>query len=273
MVMLAGNLAFSPEFEKAKADLQSAREKYAVMVEEYTHLTGVVAKNLETDYMLKIGKKEHDLFSCQVEILRLKREISLFQAARNRGETITVEAVKKIIEKEFAEYQDQLKKQKAKLEFAKIYFGANPLSPEENKKLKKLYHDMVRKLHPDLNCDLPAEAAVLWEQLQTAYQMNDWQELYLLSEMVEELLDGKKDFVGSINSLVKLQEELAKIIKKSSELSEQINKTKERVPFVYEKLLSNPAAVRVKRQELDAQIKLCRERMKELQELRQNFGV
>ena len=33
MVMLAGNLAFSPEFEKAKADLQSTQEKYAVMVE------------------------------------------------------------------------------------------------------------------------------------------------------------------------------------------------------------------------------------------------
>ena len=85
--------------------------------------------------------------------------------------------------------------------------GAEKLSPEEIKELKKLYHDIVRKLHPDLNPDLPDEAAVLWERVQAAYQMNEWQELYLLAEMVEELLEGKKDPVEAINSLVQMQEE------------------------------------------------------------------
>ena len=96
MVMPAGNLTFSPEFEKAKADLQAARENYTALVEEYSQLIGVVGKNLETEYMLKLGKKEHELFSCQVEILRLKREISLFQSARNRGESISEEKVKEM---------------------------------------------------------------------------------------------------------------------------------------------------------------------------------
>ena len=101
MVLPAGDLAFSPEFEQTKADLQSARENYAALVEEYSLLVGVVGKNLETEYMLKLGRKEHELFSCQVEILRIKREISLFQAARNRGETISDAEVQRIIEKEF----------------------------------------------------------------------------------------------------------------------------------------------------------------------------
>ena len=42
MVMPAGNLAFSSEFEKAKADLQAAREKYTALVEEYSLLIGAV---------------------------------------------------------------------------------------------------------------------------------------------------------------------------------------------------------------------------------------
>lgn len=273
MVMLAGNLAFSPEFEKARADLQTARKNYAVLVEEYSLLTGVVSKNLEAEYMLKLGKKEYELFSCQVEVLRLKREISLFQAARNRGEIITEEEVAKIIEEEFSEYQQQLEKQKANLEFARMYIGAKKLSPEEIKELKKLYHDIVRKLHPDLNPNLPDEAAVLWERVQAAYQMNEWQELYLLAEMVEELLEGKKDPVEAINSLVQMQEETAKILQKTSELETQIAKTKERVPFVYEKLLRDPAAIKVKRHDLDWQIKLCKNRLKELKELRIEFGA
>ena len=44
MVMPAGNLTFSPEFEKAKADLQAARENYTALVEEYSQLIGVVGK-------------------------------------------------------------------------------------------------------------------------------------------------------------------------------------------------------------------------------------
>ena len=44
MVMISGKLAFSPEFEKAKADLQAARENYTALVEEYSQLIGVVGK-------------------------------------------------------------------------------------------------------------------------------------------------------------------------------------------------------------------------------------
>ena len=154
-----------------------------------------------------------------------------------------------------------------------MYIGAEKLSPEEIKELKKLYHDIVRKLHPDLNPDLPDEAAVLWERVQAAYQMNDWQELYLLAEMVEELLEGKKDPIEAINSLVQMQEETAKILQKTSELETQIAKTKERVPFVYEKLLRDPVAIKVKRHDLDWQIKLCKNRLKELKELRIEFGA
>ena len=123
MVMPIGLPALSPEFELAKAQLQNARKAYAALVEEYTCLISVVGRNLENEYMLKLGKKEYELFSCQVEILRLKREISLFQAARNRGESITPERVQQIIENEFAEYQAQLEEQQKKLQSAENYFS------------------------------------------------------------------------------------------------------------------------------------------------------
>ena len=51
MVMPVGNIAFSPEFEKVKAELQDARNHYIALVEEYSQLINVVGKNLETEYM------------------------------------------------------------------------------------------------------------------------------------------------------------------------------------------------------------------------------
>lgn len=271
MVMPAG-MMLNPEFEKRKADLIAAREKYTLLLEEYSHLTGVVRTNLETEYMVKLGKKEHKLFLCQVEILRLKREISIFQSARNRKETISAGDVKKIIEQEFAEYQKEIEKQKEKLKKADTYFRAAFLSDDESRKLKKIYHEIVRKLHPDLNPDLPPAAAALWDRVQNAYQQNDWNELFLLSEMAEELLTEHKDYIDSINSMDFLLQELDKITQKTADLSKQIAETKERVPFSYEKLLNNPAQVTIKRHELENQIEILEERIRDLKQIRKEFG-
>ena len=271
MVMPAGNLTFSPEFEKAKADLQAARENYTALVEEYSQLIGVVGKNLETEYMLKLGKKEHELFSCQVEILRLKREISLFQSARNRGESISEEKVKEIIELEFAEYKKQLAEQCKKLQTAREHFSAKKWTAAETKAFKKLYHDIVRKLHPDLNPDLPDGAKMLWERIQEAYKVNDWDELFLLADMVDELLEGKIDYVEKINSLVALHKELEKITGKIADLTKQIADTKRRIPFSYEEILSDPGAVSKKRQELAEEVRLYKEHIKTLKEIREKF--
>ncbi len=271
MVMPAGILTLSPEFEKAKADLKAARENYTALVEEYSQLIGVVGKNLETEYMLKLGKKEYKLFACQVEILRLKREIAIFQAARNRGEQISAEKVKEIIESEFIEYQEKLKILQEKLQFAEKHFAAPCFTAEEIKVFKKLYHKLVRKLHPDLNPDLPPGAVELWMRVQTAYKNNFWDELFLLSDMVDELLEGKVDYVESINSMEQLREDLEKITQKTSSLEKQIADTRKRIPFSYETLLANPTEVMRKRRELDEQIKICEERIVELQSVKAQF--
>lgn len=272
MVKLRESLALSPEFEAMKEELRAAQEKYTELVEFYTELTSVVGANLEAEYMLKLGGKEHELFSCQVELLRLKREIGLYQAAQNRGEKISGEKVKQILEKEFAEYKKQLALQKEKLNFANALLESEKLSPEECKKLKKSYHNIVRKLHPDLNPDLPAGAAALWERVQWAYQMNDWKELELLADVVDEFLNGKKDFVESIGTLERVRRELDRITQKTADLERQIAETRERVPYSYEKLLDDPEAVLKKRRELDDEIKHCKERMEELKELRKEIG-
>ena len=215
--------------------------------------------------------KEHELFSYQVKILRIKREISIFQAARNRGHNISEEEVKKIIDTEFAEYKKHLEQQQEKLRFAEEYFRARPFTAEEAKAFKKLYHDIVRKLHPDLNPDLPDGAIELWERVQAAYKANLWDELFLLSDMADELLKGSIDHMKNINSMVQILEELEKITQKTSSLTGQIADIRKRVPFSYESLLNDPAEIMHRRRDLDNQIKLCREHLAELKIIRSQY--
>ena len=164
-----------------------------------------------------------------------------------------------------------MEEQCQKLQAAREHFSAKKWTPEETKAFKKLYHDIVRKLHPDLNPDLPDGAKELWQRIQEAYKANNWDELFLLADMVNELLEGKTDYVEKINSLTALHEELEKITGKIADLTKQIADTRRRIPFSYEEILSNPGAVSKKRQELNEEIKLCKEHIKTLKEIREQF--
>ena len=89
--------------------------------------------------------------------------------------------------------------------------------------------------------------------------------------MADEFLDGKVDYVEEIDSLTLLRDELEKITGKTADLTAQIADTRRRIPFSYEELLSDPEAVRKKRQELDEEIRLCKEHIKTLKEIRAQF--
>ena len=271
MIMFPNELALNPEYEKAKAELKAKREEYAFLLGEYAELTGPHRQHLETHYMMKVGRKEYKLFGLQVEILRLKREIALYQAAKNRGEVITKEQVKAVIEKEFADFKAKLKAQQEKLKEAEALYGTPLLSPEKVKEVKKIYHRLVMKLHPDLNPNQPEMAKHLWEQVVAAYKEQNWEGLMLLNDMVEELLAGNEKDVPSFGLMEAIQRENEKITEKIEELKRKMEKLKARPPYCYEDLLANPAKVRKKREELDALIEQTEEAIASLEELLATF--
>ena len=107
-MIILDSVGSSPEFESAKQKLEALRKEYASLLAEYDDLTGTVRRGLETEYMLQIGRRENEIFALQIQAQQLKREISLYQAAKNRRETISEAAVQEIIVKEFAEYKAKL---------------------------------------------------------------------------------------------------------------------------------------------------------------------
>ncbi len=250
-MIIPAELGFSAEFEEAKKKLDALNKEYAAMLTEYDELTGTVRANLETEYMMKIGRKEHQLFSLQIQVQQLKREIALYQAAKNQGKAIAPETVQKIIEEEFAEYKKQLEEQQEKIRFAeKLHFGPK-LSAEESKAKKDLYHDLVKKLHPDLNPDLPQEAKTLWLKIQAAYQSWDWQELDVLADMVYALLEHKEIKIKELTGLDAILEQQKKILERMELLRTKTEEMCSRPPFTYKELLLNRDAINAKRRELD----------------------
>ena len=238
------------EIARAKGKLEVRREEYAKLLADYDELTNTVRRNLESEYMMRIGRLEYQLFSLQIEARQLKREIALYQAAKNRGESVAAEEVKAIITREFAEYKALLAERLEKLRQAEEHHLAPKLSKADAGALRELYHDMVRKLHPDLNRDLPAGAKQLWVRIVEAYKNNDWQELNILADMVYDLLDGSRIVPEELNALERIVAEERRIASNIYKLRKRIRELRSKPPYSYQALLENKAAVNTKRSEL-----------------------
>ena len=250
MIMLDG-LGVNPEFESAKQKLEALRGEYASLLAEYDDLTGTVRRGLETEYMLQIGRRENEIFALQIQVQQLKREISLYQAAKNRRETISEAAVQEIIAKEFAEYKAKLDELEKKVREAEAHHLSPKLSPADSKAVKELYHNLVKELHPDLNPDLPEAAKQLWPRIVEAYKSCDWLELNILGDMAVALLKGGDVKVHIPDRMEELREEQERLGKKIADLRNRMEQLRSEPPFVYEKLLADVTAVREKREELD----------------------
>lgn len=150
-VSSSGNVIVFPDFEKLKSEVEKMRTELSMLLLERDELQFVICKNIETEYMLKLGSIEYKAYEAQCAALRLKRKIELIQAKKNRQEKVIISAIEETLDNEFAEYQKQLDEQIDKMNDALKRSKAEVLSDEDNKELKKLYRKIVKALHPDIN--------------------------------------------------------------------------------------------------------------------------
>lgn len=75
MVMAIG---FQSEYEELRNQVDALKQRYTERLAYYADESSHVSRDLKTRYLMTIGTKEYQVFSCKIEISRLKREISLY---------------------------------------------------------------------------------------------------------------------------------------------------------------------------------------------------
>ena len=128
----------------------------------------------------------------------------------------------------------------------------------------------MKKLHPDINPGLPQAAIDLWNQLQKAYEEQDWDNVKFLASLVDGVVSGDVDFAASPDGMAALKESCARLEAKSQEIAQETERVKSTVPFTYEVLLEGEDLVSERQGRLNAQIAALEERVKEYEELWNN---
>lgn len=242
-----GNVIVFPDFEKLKNEVERMRTELSMLLLERDELQFVICKNIETEYMLKLGSIEYKAYEAQCAALRLKRKIELIQAKKNRQEKVIISAIEETLDTEFAEYQKQLNEQIDKMNDALKRSKAEVLSDEDNKKLKKLYRKIVKALHPDINPDVSQAQVQLFDNAVSAYKNGDLNTLRIIGEMVgnNPLSEQHKD---AMTQLVEERERLQGLLKS---IRESIDNIKSEYPYTMKEIIEDEEQTEQKKKELE----------------------
>lgn len=242
-----GNVIVFPDFEKLKSEVEKMRTELSMLLLERDELQFVICKNIETEYMLKLGSIEYKAYKAQCAALRLKRKIELIQAKKNRQEKVIISAIEETLDSEFAEYQKQLNEQIDKMNDALKRSKAEVLSDEDNKKLKKLYRKIVKALHPDINPDVSEAQVQLFDNAVSAYKNGDLNTLKIIGEMVgnSPLPEQHKDALTQLNEEKERLQNLLKVIRDS------IEQIKSKFPYTMKEIIEDEEQTEQKKKELE----------------------
>lgn len=124
----------------------------------------------------------------------------MIRAKINHQEKIDEEEIEKQLDREYKEYMDKLKIMAEDIRTAKEISNLRDLSIEESKELKRLYMEIAKELHPDLNSNITEKEEVLWQRAKDAYEMGDLDLLKIFYEMAME-----NENIEEINSMEELR--------------------------------------------------------------------
>ena len=241
------NIIILPELEELKAEVERLRTELSVLMLERDELKFVICKNIEAEYMLKLGGLEYKAYEAQCNVLRLKRQLELMQASLNRQEPVIMTVVENLLNTEFAEYQEKLDEQVGKMNEAIERSNADVLPEEETKELKKLYRKIVKALHPDMNPNITDAQRQLFDDAVAAYKNGDLDTLRAIEGMI-----GDDDLqMDQADAKAKLLEEKEKLEKLIEEVREEIQTIKSEYPYTMKELLADEAKVEERKRELE----------------------
>ena len=248
-------LQLSPEIIKLQEEIASLQKELGKVILEQDEMLNTVKPNLEAEYQKKIGYKELERMETEITARRYKRQIELIREAVNCQESIEENRIEKQLDDEFQEWYKKIKEQYQKVKEAEDRLSSL-MSDDKNKEFKKLYRQLVFKLHPDLNPNQTKDEENLWHRVQLTYKSGDLEEMRSLM-IILEAQDSAVELPSSKDILEKRQTNLAKQIQK---IINHMSELEQAFPFNIVGKLADKAWVKIKVEEIQERINQWQEK-------------
>lgn len=242
-------IAMHPEFERLLKELDLLKAEYANQWNNRQVLIEWGKPQLEALYYARIGELQVELLQKQAALYAAKRKLEMMQAAINRNEEINLPYIEMMVELEMQKQLEKIDVEVVKLRKAKNHL-ANLDSPKRSAELRKIFREMAKELHPDINHSLTDAAKNLWNAAMLAYESGDLESLRTLRLLVNDVKNKDGEFCDENSLLTQIN-----LLKEGIHLIlEEIKNIRAEFPFTIEKQVNDDNWVNEQRSILKKQI-------------------
>ncbi len=261
----------SPEFAALQAEVQKLRVELTMLLVERDELLYRESQMLENLYRYHFGALEIRIFELDWEIRRLKRKVDLIRVYLNHEAAINWGEIESTLGSEFSAFRREFKKRVGEMEKTIAYFNAERMTPAEREEMKRQYRVIMKRLHPDLNPNQPAERLNLFYAAVEAFRLGDVNQIRLIFEVVR--LD--EETPETPETKLTLEWQKLELLEMNSLVSANIREIKNSFPFTEKELLNDPDRIAQKIAELEEKVSTLqgiaeawKEKIRELARLR-----
>jgi hypothetical protein len=219
---------------------------------------------LEALYATKIGRYKVQLLELQIEYKAEKKKIQLCHQAFNSNEEPDFAAIEAKVAGLTNEAYQEIRIEKDKISFAKAILS-NLRSPEDSIELRKIYRNIAKNLHPDVNPNLTEEQTEIWHLFYSAYKNGDLDKMKALEIIYEKELQNS-DLHAEVLSEETILLQTILLKEGIKEIENQIKDVEKDFPFNISELIRDEEWVEEQQNLLTKEIEELKIALKELQE-------
>lgn len=201
-------------------------------------------------YMVKIGQQQFDLMQRQLDFKQLKRKVELAVGQLNHNQRIDWKKIDNQLDTEFVAENERIFLETKRIEQANYYF-THLHTVEDTMEIRRLYRQLAKMLHPDVNPNISQMQISLWYAVKEAYDQGNLDSLRSLEIITGDF--SNNDIILSKDYLLSKIELMKTGIKN---LINEIQHLLQQFPFSIEKLLNNEMWVQEQCREIALQIEL-----------------
>lgn len=165
--------------EELIASLEKLKAGYVASLNTLDMMKGWGRTQLEALYATRIGKYKIEILELQIQFKALKKKIQLCHQYINQDKAPDFEEIESRVKNMPQEAYREIHREKEKVIFGKEILS-NLRSPEESAEMRKIFRNIAKTFHPDVNPNLTTEQQEIWHLFYSAYKSGDLDKLKAL---------------------------------------------------------------------------------------------
>lgn len=248
--------------EELLAQLDLLKEEYIKLLNDKDVLQNWGKPQLEALYSTRIGIWLVQRLQIQLRIRALKTKLEKIRSCINQDKPVDITAIEMDVAAGLAEAEAKIMLETGKIEKARELLKHLD-TPERSGAIRKLYRELAKQLHPDVNNALTQEQINLWHLVKEAYENGDLEKLKALRLVYEKELSDTLEVVDKLSHdelILRLQ-----VLKEGIKvLQEEILQIRSQFPFTIEQQIKDEDWVAEETAKLKEELKIANEYEQEL---------